>query len=337
VKDQNDAASMDPRPILELATGYWDSRAFLVANQIGVFPALAEGPLSAAALAQALGLHERPLRLLLKACVGLELLREGPEGFSNTPRTQLFLVPGSPAYLGDAIRYGADMWEAWGDLEQALADGIPPVKTETYTGDDPEKTRHFVRGMHNRAQGIARVLVDLVDLTGRKRLLDIGGGPGSYAAMLAARNPDLRATVLDLPGVVAIAREILDEIDGGDRVDTLAGDYKTTAFPSGCDCVLISGVFHRESESMCRQLIARAKDALDPGGMLIVSDVFADEGGATPVFAALFGLNMMLSAPDGGIHADADVCRWMEAAGFRDVSAQPFPPPLPHRLVVGTI
>jgi SAM-dependent methyltransferase len=293
--------------------------------------------MSAETLAGALKLHERPLCLLLKACVGLELLSEGPEGFSNTPRTQLFLVPGSPAYLGDAIRYGADMWEAWGDLERALAEGVPPVKPETYTGDDPEKTRHFVRGMHNRAQGIAKTLVDLVDLTGRRRLLDVGGGPGSYAAMFAAKNPDLRATVLDLPGVVAIAREILDEFDAGDRVDTLAGDYKTTPFPGDCDSVLISGVFHRESESMCRSLIARAKDALDPGGMLIVSDVFADEGGATPVFAALFGLNMMLSAPDGGVHADADVCRWLEEAGFHDVNAQPFPPPMPHRVVVGTV
>ena len=90
---QSEAAKMDPGPIMQLATGYWDSRAFLIANQIGIFSRLAEGPLSAGALAGALGLHERPLRLLLKACVGLDLLSESPEGFSKLYE----LAPGEDA------------------------------------------------------------------------------------------------------------------------------------------------------------------------------------------------------------------------------------------------
>jgi SAM-dependent methyltransferase len=120
-------------------------------------------------------------------------------------------------------------------------------------------------------------------------------------------------------------------------VSTLAGDYHTTKFPTGNDVVLISGVLHRESETGCRELIRRAKDALAPGGLLILSDVFTDHGGTGPLFATLFGLNMMLTAPEGGVHADTDVAAWMAEAGFTHIETRPFPSPMPHRVVTGMV
>jgi hypothetical protein len=69
--------------------------------------------------------------------------------------------------------------------------------------------------------------------------------------------------------------------------------------------------------------------------MLVVSDVFTDQGGTQPAFATLFGLNMMLTAADGGVHADTDVMRWMADCGFGDLRRVPLPPPMPHRVVMG--
>jgi hypothetical protein len=99
----------------------------------------------------------------------------------------------------------------------------------------------------------------------------------------------------------------------------------------------MSGMFHRETEATCRKLIAKARGALDPGGMLVISDIFADAGGASPAFATLFGLNMMLTAQDGGVHADADVAAWMRDAGFTAIETKLFPPPMPHRVIVGRL
>ena len=67
----------------------------------------------------------------------------------------------------------------------------------------------------------------------------------------------------------------------------------------------------------------------------MVSDVFTDRGGSQPTFAAMFGLNMMLTAPDGGVHSDADVQGWMADSGFRELRVVPLPPPMPHRVVLG--
>jgi len=328
-------AGLDPAPVMQLSTAYWGSQALLTANRLGVFDALTAGPTPLEALSESLGTHPRATRLLLRACCALGLLEEDRDGFRNSALADAFLVRGAPAYLGDALRYTDDLYAVWGRLEQALREGRPALEAERYLGDDPERTRHFVHAMHNRALGIGRALVEMVDLAGRTRMLDIGGGPGTYSALFVRRHQGLRSQVLELPEVAALARGILEQMGVADRVTLLPGSYHETAFPAGNDVVLISGVFHRESAATCRALVARAADSLVAGGMLVVSDVFTDAGGTGPVFPALFGLNMMLTAPDGGVHADADVEAWMRVSGLVGTRVLPFPPPMPHRVVVG--
>lgn len=325
----------NPSNIMALATQYWDAQALLTANRIGVFEQLAQEPTDAAGLAARLGTHERPTRLLLNACVALGLLAKQGGHYHNTPSSAAFLVPGRPGFLGDAIRYSDNLYGTWGQLEQALRSDQPQMPEATYLGRDEAQTRAFVHGMHERAVGIGQALVEIVDLTGRTRMLDVGGGPGTYSALFAKKTPGLRSIVLDLPDIVRIADELLAEQQIGDRVETLPGDYRKTDFPKERDVVLISGVLHRENPAGCRDLIQRASEALEPGGLLVISDVFADAGGAGPAFATLFGLNMMLTAPDGCVHADADVAAWMGEAGIENAEISQFPLPMPHRVVSG--
>jgi len=320
---------------MQLSTAYWDAQTLLTANRLRLFELLAGGPMSSEAIATALDTAPRHTRLFLRACVALGLLSESQGLFRNSDLSDAYLVPGRPGYLGDAFRYSDDLYPTWGRLEHALREGAPQLQAGTYLGDDRERTRHFVYGMHNRALGIGRALVDLVDLSGRRQMLDVGGGPGTYSALLTQRFPGLQSRVLELAGVAAVAGEILASMEATARVGMLPGDYHSTAFPEGNDVVLISGVLHRETADNCRRLVERAAASLVPGGLLLVSDVFTAAGGAEPPFAALFGLNMMLTAPDGGVHADSDVAGWMTAAGLQARAVQPFPPPMPHRLVQG--
>jgi cyclopropane fatty-acyl-phospholipid synthase-like methyltransferase len=233
------------------------------------------------------------------------------------------------------MRYSDQLYATWGQLEQALRSGQPALAAEAYLGDDRERTRTFVHAMHGRALGIARALVEILDLSGRRSMLDVGGGPGTYSMLLTAKHPGLRAEVIELPGVAAVAREIVAGAGAADRVTLRDGDYHDADFGHGHDVVLMSGMFHRETPDTCRRLIDRAWQCLEPGGLLAVSDVFTDAGGTSPSFAAMFGLNMMLTAPDGGVHADADVREWMAHRGFAELRTTPLPPPMPHRIVTG--
>jgi SAM-dependent methyltransferase len=329
------SAPADPAPIVRLTTAYWDAQALLTANRLQLFDAFDAGPRSAEEVAAALGLDPRATRLFLNALAGLGLLQAADGRYSHTPASQLFLSTRSPATMGNALRYADHLYDAWGKLEQSLRNGAPVVPAASYLGEDEARTQAFVRGMRDRATAIGRALVALVDVAGRKRMLDVGGGPGTYSDLFTSRYPGLHATVLELPGVARVARGLIAESGASERVDFLEGDYLATPFPQGNDFVLMSGMFHRETPEQCRRLIAKAYSSLVPGGLLAISDVFTDAGGATPAFASLFGLNMLLTAPDGTVHADADVAAWMAEAGFGDLATRAFPPPMPHRVVTG--
>jgi hypothetical protein len=332
---ESQGARPDPSAIVRLSTAYWDSQTLLTANRLRIFDVLAEGPKSAHEVACALQLDRRATGLFLRACVGLDLLRENDGRFENGSAAAAFLVSRSPAYLGNAIAYSDQLYGAWSKLEESLRSGRPALPAESYLGDDAVRTRTFVHAMHGRALGIARALVHVIDLSGRRSMLDVGGGPGTYSVLLTERFPGLRSEVLELPGITAIARELVAAAGASERVTLRDGSYHTADFGSGKDVVLMSGMFHRETEDACRSLIRRAAECLVPGGLLAVSDVFTDEGGTHPPFATMFGLNMMLTAPDGGVHSDAAVRNWMTESGFRELRVLPLPPPMPHRVVLG--
>jgi predicted O-methyltransferase YrrM len=325
----------DPTPLIELSVANWGAQILFTANRLGLFETCAKGPQSVEDIASTLDLHKRPTRLFLNACVSLGLLEKSTEGYVNSQLADVFLNQGGPGYMGNAIRYSDNLYDAWGQLEQTLRTDVPAMAPEIYLGEDRDKTRDFVHAMHDRATGTARALVHLVDLEGRRRMLDIGGGPGTYSALFAEQYPQLHSTIIDLPGVAEIGAEIVASMGFADRIDIEPGSYREIDWPDGMDIVLISGVFHRESEQTCRELIGRARASLADDGLLIVSDVFTNEDHAGPTLAALFGITMMLTAPDGGIHSDADVRAWMEEDGFEATQMRPFPAPMPHRVVTG--
>ena len=329
------AQGPDPSSIVQLSTAYWESQTLLTANRLRLFDFLADGGRSADEVAAGLRLDPRSTALFLRACVGLGVLEQTAGRFQNTPVAAVFLVSRSPAFMGKVIHYSDQLYTAWGHLEDALRAGQPALPAQSYLGDDAERTRGFVMAMHERALGIARALVPLLDLSGRRSMLDVGGGPGTYSVLLTERFPGLQAEVLELPGVAAVARELVAAAGASDRVSLRDGNYHSADFGAGKDVVLMSGMFHRETEQACRGLIERAAACLDAGGLLVVSDVFTDPGGTHPPFAAMFGLNMMLTADHGGVHADADVQRWMGEAGFNELRTVSLPPPMPHRIVLG--
>lgn len=324
---------MDPNRIVDMASAFYESAALFAASDLGIFKALAElGPADLETLAAACGLDLRGGRLLLDACAALGLLEKEAGRYKNSPEAALFLVPGSPADLSGAIRYNRDVYAAWGRLKEMAVSGRPVEKPEVHLGEDRERTRTFVLAMHGRALGIGRAVVPRLDLAGRRRVLDVGGGPGTYSVLIAEAHPGLECVVLDLPPVAAIAEEIVAGAGLGGRVRTLPGDYHATPFPDGFDAVLFFGVLHQEKPEAIRDLLRRAHGALAPGGLVYVLDMMTDASRTRPKFSALFGLNMALTTENGWVFSDEDLRGWLTEAGFRDPVVRPLGPPMPHSL-----
>lgn len=324
---------MNPSRIVEMASAFYESCVLFAASDLGIFECLGKAQdCTAEDVAANCSLDPRGARLLLNACAALQLVRKEGDRYSNTPESEAFLVPGSPSYLGGAIRYNRDVYPAWGRLPELVRNGQPVERPESHLGDDPERTRTFVMAMHGRAMGIGRAVVPQLKLDNCRSLLDVGGGPGTYSVLLAQANPQLSCTVLDLPEVVKVADDLIREQKMQERVRTLPGDYHTTPFPPGQDAVIFFGVLHQEAPDAIRGLMARAYEALAPGGKVYVLDMMTDATHTQPVFSALFAVNMALTAQHGWVFSDTELKSWMEEAGFADFQCRPLPPPMPHWL-----
>lgn len=324
---------MDPNRIVDMASAFYESAALFAASDLGIFKTLAEvGPADLEAVAGACGLDRRGGRLLLDACVALGLLEKEEGRYRNGPEAALFLVPGSPSDLSGAIRYNRDVYGAWGRLKELALTGHPVERPAIHLGEDRERTRTFVLAMHGRALGIGRAVVPRLDLAGRRRVLDVGGGPGTYSVLIAEAHPGLECVVLDLPPVAAIAEEIIAGAGLAGRVRTIPGDYHATPFPDGFDAVLFFGVLHQEDPDAIRDLLRRAYDALAPGGLVYVLDMMTDASRTRPRFSALFSVNMALTTKNGWAFSEEDLESWLAEAGFHDLAIRPLGPPMPHAL-----
>ncbi len=331
----------NPSAIMALATGYWNSAAMLAAVRVGLFDALANGASTAAEVALRLSADFRAVLMLLDACAALDLIHRDAgdpvASYRNSSAARAFLVSGRPGYMGSAILWGADQYEAWGKLSQTILDGKPAVDPDLHLGDDPEQTRAFVLGMNNRAMGLARGVVQFIDLgidaNNEASMLDVGGGPGAYSVLLAGKYPQLKAVVFDLPGIVTVASELIASTPVAGRVSVRPGNAVVDSYgKSGFDAVLFSGVLHQMSPVTIASMLLNAYEALKPGGKVVVTDVMLSSNRTEPTFTTLFSLQMLLTSHEGHVFSLDDIQTWLSDAGFESVSGMPLPPPLPYMM-----
>ena len=324
--------------IVDLASAFYGSAVLFAALEKGVFAAVESAcGATCGEVASATGCSARGMRLLLDACVAEGLLAKEGDVYSNTQAGRMALVPGGPADLSQAVRYNQDVYPAWGRLARLAETGRPVEAPSLHLGDDPGRTRRFALAMRGRALAIGRAVVPMIDLpSGGGRLLDLAGGPGTYAELLMKANPGWTAVTVDVPAVSAVAAECVREAGLAERIECRAGDYHSDEYePSAYDAVTIFGALHQESPGAIAGILGRAARALKAGGRIYVLDMMTDETRTVPKFSALFAVNMALTAENGWVFSDSELKGWMRDAGFEPAETRAAPPPMPHWLVSG--
>jgi hypothetical protein len=326
-------ATPDPTMVFDLATAFWRSSVLFSACDIGLFDLLETEPASLASLVDKTGASQRGLFGMLESCVSLGLLAKDGAVYRNTPTATAYLTSVSPESLLVTLKLQAATYPMWMGLTQSVQTGDPAVSPGSLLGGDKALTRHFVIGMHQRALGVAKSLLDALDLSDRKLLADIGGGPGTYSVMLVKKYAKLCSRVMDLPPILEVSRELIDESDVGDRIETVPCNVETDDLGNGYDAALVSGLLHRMSKDACIDILTRVYAALPDGGLVAVNDLFSVGNG--PEMAVLFGLQMLLTNQTGQTHSVEAMADCLKQAGFREISITTLAPPLPHSVISG--
>ncbi len=319
----------------QVVNGFAAARALQVAVELDMFSKLANEGKTAAQLSTLAGVHPGALELLLNALTALGFLRKEAERFFDTPVSHTYLSRSGPKYLGHLILHQARSWDDWGKLGEAVRTGKAMRKPD-HIQDSPRELENFVHGMHELAlaRGDARWLARAISLLRCRRLLDLGGGPGTYAAMFCRTYKGLQAVVADFPNTLKITKKILREFDLTGRVTTLAMDYRSDAIKGGpYDVALVSNILHAETEATNRNLLRNVFEVLSPGGLLVVKDHVMSADHTEPENGALFALEMLLST-EGRTYSFHEIAAWLAETGFRDMLELPVETPANVSLVL---
>ena len=323
--------------LLRLSGSYWTCCAVHAAVQLDLFTALADGPRTEEQLAASLGCDLRALRMLVTALAALEFLERQGESVAASPSALTYLASTSPEYVGFMVRHHGYVIQDWAMLAESVRNGRSYRGKDSFHPEDEEERETFLMGMFNIARQQAEAIANALDLTGRSRLIDIGGGPGTYAVYFCLRNPGLRAIVFDLPASERFARGVVERYGLTDRIEFKGGDFLRDELPKGQDVAWLSQVLHGERPENAARLVKNAAACLRPGGLLCIQEFVIDNDRTGPVHPALFSLNMLVRTDGGQAYTFGEISLMLENAGAGDIRPLDLALPMGSRVLIGTI
>jgi ubiquinone/menaquinone biosynthesis C-methylase UbiE len=305
-----------PLPIGFSFYGMPVARSMQVAQRLGIFRELADGPVSGEELARKLGLREEGTKLLLDSlCVNGTLRIASGDRYELTSRSRKWLDPASDSYIGGFIADNHHYWEWWEGLERLVREG-QSVEMHDRPADDPYWSS-YITGQYQLARLSSASVAKAAGLaSGATSLLDVAGGHGEFSMALCRRHPDLRATIVDLPGSARIGREIVNEAGMADRVAYVEGDMFEVDLGGPHDGALAFNIIHHLEPQPMRALFERIAAALRPGAPLCVLDLFDRPPGERPNTSSMLGLFFHLTSGADTYTAD-EVSDWLAVSGFR--------------------
>ena len=325
----------NPGQLLEISGYYWKTCTLHAGVKLDLFTAIGKEQIKAGDMARQLDVDERALTMLLNALAAMNLLEKTEETYANLPAVETLLSKDSPQYIGYMIMHHHHLVESWFHLDEAVNTG-KPVRTSASLGDE-ERRESFLMGMFNLAMGIAPGVAKQIGLSNRRHLLDLGGGPGTYAIHFCVENPSLKATIYDLSTTRPFAERTIGKFNLSDRIDFLPGDYLKDDIKGRYDAVWLSHVLHGEGPGDCQKIPWKTVSAMEPGGLIMIHDFVLNDTMDSPLFPALFSLNMLLGTPYGQAYSEKQIMEMLAEAGAKEIQRIPFQGPNDSGIVTGII
>jgi SAM-dependent methyltransferase len=304
-----------PNELREMFNAFRISRILLTAYELGFYSIIGTGSKTALQISAGSKTKLRATVMLLDALCAIGMLHKKDDIYSNSEISRQYLIKESPQFIS-GFSHTVHLWDTWSTLTGVVRDGKSRMR-ENINDRNENWLNSFIEAMHDRAKRQAQQLIANIDLTNVKRVLDVGGGPGTFAIAFVRAKEGITADVFDLPNVIPLTRKYIERAGLSGKVGTVAGDYTSDNFGKDYDLVFLSAIVHSNSHDLNALLIKKCADALNPDGLIVIQDHIMNEDRTSPVAGALFAINMLVSTRDGNTYTEADVIKWFSAAGIR--------------------
>ena len=311
-------ADITPDPIMRIALGFMAAKHLFVASAIGLFERLAGGPATLDELATNCGVPRRTLG------ISVDAMRDG-ERYHNSAAAAAFLA-GTPGpdlrpllRVLDRISYGL-----WMNLEAAVRAGEGQRQFGSFSAEQQEI---FSAGVEASSAASAVALAANYDFGQHRRVLDIAGGTGSFLIPILRRYPALQATLFELPGACAVARQRLASQPEGARVSVVDGDFFTDPLPGGHDVLIVANTVHVLSVAHNLDLLKAIRAGVEADARLLLVDMWMDPTHTQPPAAPLMSGEFLVMSGEGQAYGEDQADAWLGQTGWRKLERRPLAGP----------
>ncbi len=316
----------DAQLIFDLATGFMRAKHLFAASELGVFEALGERPATLNALAARLKIPRRTTRIVADAVTALGLLERHGDKYSNSQLAQAYLSGRGSIDMRQFIRFWNRLsYRRWLGLEDSVRKGKGVAGEFNFTA---EEQKIFSEGVEAFSAAHAAALAATYDFSRHRRVLDLGGGTGSFLIAILQRYPELQCTLFELPAAAAVARQRLEGDPLGRKINIAEGDFLKDLLPKGHDAVLLAHVVHALAPEQNLELLRQARKAVTSGARLLIVDFWMDATHTQPLMGALMAGEFLVVGGNGDVYSVEEGRNWLEQSGWRYVEHKPLSGPV---------
>jgi len=310
-----------PEPVMKIAMGFMAAKFLFAANEIGLFEALASGPASLGELATRIGVPSRTTAIVAAAMVSLGLIEQEEGRYRNSAEAAAFLSGGPGFDLRMALRFWNGInYPMWQRLEEAVRAGHGQPQ---FGKMDQLQQQMYSAGVEAFTTPVAAALATAYDFCRHRRLLDVGGGTGSFLLALLRHYPQLEGTLFDLPGACAVARRRIAAEPERTRIEIIEGEIFKAPLPQDHDVLLLANVVHHCSEARNLELLEKLRATTQKGARLLLVDFWSDPTHSEPMAAALMSGTFLLVSGEGQTYSEQEADEWLEKAKWRKLECKP--------------
>ncbi|MEM0977397.1 MAG: methyltransferase [Pseudomonadota bacterium] len=305
----------DQRRIFDLMVGFAYSQALYAAVQIDLFDQVlyeAKDPRDIT------GLSAEAASLLCRALAGLNLLKERRDGrFTITRQGALVeTVPGlKTMILHHAVLYRdlADPLAVLeGNAETEMSEFWPYVFGATDRPVSGEEAALYSQVMTDTQSLVAREVLSNVSFAQSRRLLDVGGGTGTFASHVASDFPSVECAIFDLPNVV----------DQCDAFKSHPGNFREDSLPQGYDTISLIRILFDHRDETATALLTKVYSALPDSGRLVIAEPMAGNTQPSPEGDAYYALYTR-AMKTGRTRRPSEISDLLSKANFKNITVYP--------------
>jgi len=316
------AAPPSREPIDRLTRTPVTPMAVRAALRLDVFTPLAQGPMTAEELAEAIGVKPRRLEMLLSQLVVADFLELHDGRFANTAMAAHYLVKDTPSYIGNIHENWTTQWASQMLTDESIRSDLPQAKID-FDGLSSAELSRYLKSLHGNAIAAGRNLAKNPSFADAERVVDIGGGSGGVAIGLCQEHPHLSITVIDLPAVVPIGKEMVGEAGLADRIMVETADLIEKPLSGEFDIATARAFFQVLSAAKCEKAACNIAAAIRSGGEFFVIGYILDDGGISPEICVAQNVQFLNVHDSGQAFKESQYRDWLTNAGFVDIARKP--------------